>query len=63
MREPLEMVTDSRMQNMVEIRKKNNGFVTILLFRFKKKYFGALGVQSPHGGAINLDLVTKEVSH
>ena len=33
MREPLEMITDSRMQNMVEIREKNTYFVTILLFQ------------------------------
>jgi len=32
MREPLEMVTASRMQNMVEIREKNTYFVTILFF-------------------------------
>ena len=36
MREPSEMVTASRMQNMVEIRKKNTYFVTILLFRILK---------------------------
>ena len=44
MREPSEMVTVSRMQNMVDIRKKNTCFVTILLF---KSSSGALGVQSP----------------
>ena len=32
MREPLEMATASRMQNMVEIRKKNTCFATILFF-------------------------------
>ena len=32
MREPLEMVTVSRMQNMVKIRKKNTCFVPILFF-------------------------------
>jgi len=32
MREPLEMITVLRMQNMVEIRKKNTYFVTESLF-------------------------------
>ena len=32
MQEPLEIVTASRMQNMMELRKKNTYFVTILLF-------------------------------
>ena len=55
MRETLEMVTASRMQNMVDICKKNTCFATILLFRFfRKSYFWALGVESPHGGAIML---------
>ena len=53
MREPLEMVTASRMQNMVEIRKKNTYFVSILRFSilicsnkicFFKMYFGIGGV-------------------
>ena len=57
MREPLEIVTASRIQNMVEIRKKNTYFVTKLLFRiFGNSSFGALGVESPHGGAINATL-------
>ena len=56
MREPLEMVTASLMQNMVHICKKNMYFVAKLLFRmFGKSYFGALGVESPHGGAIVFD--------
>ena len=59
MREPLEMVTVSRMQKMVEIRKKNTYFVTILLFlKFWKKFSGALGVESPHGGAIKTNDTT-----
>ncbi len=33
MRKTLKIITVSRMQNMVEIRKKNTCFVTILLFR------------------------------
>jgi hypothetical protein len=53
MREPSEMITVSRMQNMVDIRKKNTCFVTILLFQFLgKSSFGALGDESPHGRAI-----------
>ena len=56
MREPLEMHTASRMQNMLEIRTKNTYFVTILLFgNFGKSSFGALGVESPHGGAIQFE--------
>jgi hypothetical protein len=35
MREPLEMITVLRMQNMVEIRKKNTCFVTKSLFEKK----------------------------
>ena len=58
MREPLEMVTASLMQNMVQIRKKNIHFVTKLCFRnFGKSYFGALGVESPHGGAISVFVI------
>ena len=60
MRETLEMITVSRMQNMVEIRKKNTYFVTILLFwNFGKSSFGALGVEIPHGGAISSHLTHK----
>ena len=44
MREPSEMVTASRIQNIVEIRKKNTWF--ILLFQnVWKSFFGALGVE------------------
>ena len=53
MRKTLEMITVLRMQNMVDIRKKNTYFVTKSLFVKKKRSsFGALGVESPHGGAI-----------
>ena len=51
--EPLEIVTASLMQNIVQIPTKNAYFVTKLLFRnVGKSYLGALGVESPHGGAI-----------
>ena len=50
MRETLEMYTASRMQHMVQIRKINAYSVTILLL--KTNSFGALGVESAHGGAI-----------
>ena len=53
MRETLEMVTVSLMQDMVHIRKKAIYFATKLLLETFEKYFGALGVESPHGGAIN----------
>ena len=46
MRETVEMVTASLIQNMVQIRKTKY-FVTEMLFPF-----GALGVESPHSGAI-----------
>ena len=53
MREPLEIYVASRMQNMVQIRAKNLYFVTNLHFLlFLKGSFGALGVESPNGGAI-----------
>ena len=47
--DPLEMVTASRMQNMVQIRKEINLFVISfsLILAFK-----ALGVESPRGRAI-----------
>ena len=52
---PLEIYVASRMQNMVHIRKRNTYFVTNLLFRmFWKSSLGALGVESPYGGAIPL---------
>ena len=52
---PLEMVIASRMQKMVQIRKKNMYVVTNLpFFCFDKSYLGALGVQSPDGGAIKI---------
>ena len=47
MREPSEMITVSRMQNMVEIRKKNTYFVTKSLFKFfeEKEIFENLGLK------------------
>ena len=52
MRKPSEMYIASRMQNMVQVCKKNAYFVTNLVLHFKKCSFGALGVESPNGGAI-----------
>ena len=52
MPEPQEMCTASRMQNMVQIRKKNIYFVTQFSFIFAFFTFRALGVESPRGGAI-----------
>ena len=53
MREPLEVVTASLMQDMVQIRKTNIYFATKLFGGiFGKGSFGALGVESLHGGAI-----------
>ena len=60
MREPLEMITVLRMQNMVEIRKKNTCFVTKSLFGKKlKSSFGALGLENPHGEAIMSEATQK----
>ena len=51
--ETLEMHTASRMQDMVQNRKENACFATNFFFlNFRKRSFGALGVESPHGGAI-----------
>ena len=52
MRKTLEMVTASSMQIMVQISKKNIYFVTKLLF-VVFSVEGAIGFQSPHGGAIS----------
>ena len=54
MRKPLEMITNLRMQNIMEIRKKNNLFRDQITFSeiLKNKFWGTLGVESPHGGAI-----------
>ena len=62
MREPLEMFTASRLQDMVQIRKKNTYSVTKLLFwNFATSSFGALGVESPHDGAILTTNATQKV--
>ena len=46
------MVTASLMQK-VQIRKKNIYFLTkLFLGNFEKSSFGALGIESPHGGAM-----------
>ena len=53
MQEPLEIVTASRMQNIVQFRKKNAYLATyICSFSFIAFTFRALGVESPRGGAI-----------
>ena len=52
MREALEMVTAWRMQQMVQTRKTNTNFVTVLLFGFYFSLtFRALRVESPREGA------------
>ena len=49
------MYTASRMQDMVQIRERNVYFATNLLLQVGlKNVFGALGVESLHGGAIRL---------
>ena len=53
MGKPLEMYVASRMQNMVQIRARNVGFTTKLLFRlFCILSLGALVVESPQEGAM-----------
>ena len=47
-----EMFTVSRMQHMVNIRKKNAYFVTKPFFDYLSITFRAFGVESPRGGAI-----------
>ena len=60
MRKPLEIITVLRMQNIMEIHKKNICFVTKSLFGKKiKSSFGALGLKSPHGGAIMSEATQK----
>ena len=44
----------SRMQNMVQIRARNAYFATKLHFVFCNIFWGALGVESPHGGVIRM---------
>ena len=53
MRKPPEMYTASRMQNIVPIRTNNS--YSVIIFLFWKSSFGALGVESPDGGAIFLE--------
>ena len=51
MREPLEMVTASLMQNIVQIRKKKHLFRDQFIFlKVGKSSVGALGVESPTVG-------------
>ena len=48
MREPLEIVTASLLQNMVQTRKKKHLFRDQITFlKSWKSYFGALGAESP----------------
>ena len=53
MGKPLEKVVASGMQNMGQIRARNVCFTTLHIFDFFPNIsFGALGVESPHRGAI-----------
>ena len=53
MRKPPEMYVASGMQNMVQIRARNVCFTTLHIFDFFRNFsFGALGVESPHRGAM-----------
>ena len=54
MRKSLEMYTVSRMQHLVQNRKKLLSLRPNYFFICLKKYCGALGVESSHGGAINI---------
>ena len=58
---PLEMHAASRMRNIVQIRKTNAYFVTTYFFLFCKSVFGALGVESPHGGAIGVEQALRRI--
>ena len=59
MREWQEMVTASRMQHLVQIRKKNDICLTNIFFCIFN--FRALGVESPRLGAIMEVFCTVEV--
>ena len=61
MREPLEMVTDSRVLNMVLIRKKKQTFRYPKVFSFIYFTCRALGVESPRGGAIMFCVDTQKM--
>ena len=54
MRKLSEMYVASRMQNMVQIHAWNACFATIYIMFFVvcRNSFGALGVESPHSGAM-----------
>ena len=54
MREPLEMVAASLVQNMVQICKNNSYFMTKLLLDLFEKVLWGLSVSEPHGGAKNI---------
>ena len=57
MRESLEMVTASRMLNMVQICNICFNFLLNLFSRnVRKRPFEALGVESPHGGAMQIHM-------
>ena len=62
MRDPQEMVTASRMQNMVQIRKETIYFVTKKFVHFFLYFFTfrALGVYSRRGGAISQDAYVQD---
>ena len=54
MREPLEMVTASRMQNMVQIRKENIYSVTISFFEILEEVLlGLSALRAPTVGPSN----------
>ena len=50
----MEMATDSPMQNMVQVRQEKALRDQIIFLAFWKKGIGALGVESPHGGAMRM---------
>ena len=60
MRKSWEMYTASRMQNIVQIRKKKTLLRDQLIKQTWNNSFGALGVESPHGGA--MDMLAPETS-
>ena len=63
MRETLEIVTASHMQNMEEILKKSTYFATILFFRnFRKNILGPSALRAPTVGQI-FDLMSCFINH
>ena len=63
MRKPFELYVASRIQIMVQIRSRDVCFATKLHYYFCSNSFGARGVESPHGGAIEAVAGATDISN